>query len=133
MAQTFTAPESGWLVVAEVRGGNTVGTTGDWELRLSPVELGGAPSQIVLATATIPDGSVPEGSIGAIRGTFSPPVPLAAGTDYALVLTRPGSTFVSWANSSNACAGSFWVSLDQTGPYLPSGPVDYIFTTVVRS
>jgi hypothetical protein len=60
-AQTFTALPSGPLVRADIRIAKQAGTIGDYILRLSAVDASHAPTNTVLASALLPDGTVANG------------------------------------------------------------------------
>jgi hypothetical protein len=133
-AQTFTALASGPLVEAQLRIGKQVGSAGDYILRLSPVDAFGVPTNDVLASASAANSAVPDG-FATVSFTFSFPFQIVAGTQYALVLTRPGSTHLLWeGHSGNTCAGHVYDSPSQTAPFLANfADLDLVFTTFVSS
>jgi hypothetical protein len=67
--------------------------------------------------------------------TFACPAVVAAGTAYALVLTRPGADLVAWVGQGvlNPCTGQSFFSPDQTTPFQAQGESDLFFTTFVTS
>jgi hypothetical protein len=135
-AQTFTALSSGPLVKAEILASKEPESEGDFVLRLSPVDASGVPTNEVLAEASVAPANVPDGT-STVTFTFRNPAPVVAGTEYALVLTRPGGTFVAWSGQfGNPCAGQHFLSADQEKPFQPTAlgvDIDLDFTTFVRS
>jgi hypothetical protein len=133
-AQTFTALASGQLVEAELLVEKQAGSTGDFILRLSPVDGSGFPTNDVLAVTLAADASVPE-DISTVTFVFGNPAAVVAGTEYALVLTRPGGDFIgAFGQLDNPCAGQRFFSPDQTAPFqLDSSGFDLEFATFVRS
>jgi hypothetical protein len=133
-AQTFAALASGPLVKAELLVEKEAGSTGDFILRLSAVDGSGFPTNDVLAVAVAADASVPDG-VSTVTFTFANPASVVAGTEYALVLTRPGGDFIgAFGGLGNPCAGQRFFSPDQKHPFqLDSSGFDLEFTTFVRS
>jgi hypothetical protein len=97
LAQPFTSQLSGDLTGAELRLRNFTGT-GDWiyQIRTAqpsisiPGDL--EPTPTVLASATLPDASVPDGTDSTESVVFPNPAAVVAGGSYALSVTRPGAT-----------------------------------------
>jgi len=135
LAQTFTAIRSGPLVSAQILILKLAGdTAGDFVLRLSPVAKSGevnAPANEVLAETSFTDAALPVGE-STVTFTFATPFTVVAGTEYALVLTRPGGGQFAWSGHGDSCSGQAFVGLDQTGAFIDTG-IDLIFTTFVRS
>ena len=133
-AQTFTALANGPLVRAELSIYKLGGSGGSYILRLSPVDGAGVPTNTVLASASIPNVSVPEG-ITTLTFTFADPASVVAGAQYALVLTRPGSNQIAWSGHvDGTCSGSKFSSQSQTAAFLASADgVNFNFTTFVTS
>lgn len=134
LAQTFTAQRSGQLVRADLALFGDGAAEPDFIVRLAAVDATGTPTNDVLAEAVIPGADVAaEGST--VSATFANPALLAAGSEYALVLARPGSGFFSWQNrGDNACAGRAFFSLNLSEAFQPAnGQADHIFTTFARS
>lgn len=133
-AQTFTALASGPLVKAELLVEKEAGSTGDFILRLSVVDGSGFPTNDVLAVSVAADASVPDG-VSTVTFSFASPATVVAGTEYALVLTRPGGDFIgAFGQTGNPCAGQRFFSPDQKQPFqLDSSGFDLGFTTFVRS
>lgn len=134
IAQTFFAVKSGPLVTAVILSSKEPGSDGDFVLRLSPVDASRVPTNEVLAEASVVAATVPDG-VSTFTFAFSNPAPVVAGTEYALVLTRPGGTFVAWVGQSDTpCSGQRFFSNDQDKPFQPDPNVlDLGFTTFVKS
>jgi hypothetical protein len=137
LAQMFTAGRSGRLERADLVLVKQAGASGDYILRLSPVDGAGVPTNIVLATAVIANAAVPAEAETTVRFSFASPAAVEAGTDFALVLSRPGTTDLRWEgrNSAKACpgAGIAFLSQDQSGPFDDIPFHTFILTTFVRS
>ena len=96
-AQPFTSQLSGDLTRAELRLRNLSGT-GDWIFQIRtaqpsisiPGDL--EPTPTVLASATVPDASVPDGTDSTESVVFPNPTAVMAGGSYALSVTRPTAT-----------------------------------------
>ncbi len=135
LAQTFTALASGPLVSAQIRIDKLPGEpAGDFVLRLSPVAKSGevnAPTNEVLAETSLADGVVPAGE-STVTFSFAAPFPVVAGTEYALVLTRPGGGQFAWLGHGDSCPGQAFAGPDQSGSFIDTD-IDLIFSTFVRS
>jgi hypothetical protein len=132
LAQTFTALGSGPLVRTDLLLVKQVGEEDDYVLRLSPLDGAGVPTNTVLAETTLASATVPLGE-SLVRFSFAAPFAVVAGTEYALVLTRPGGDIFEWRfNSGDLCSGQSFVSLDQTGPFFAHSG-DFIFTTLISA
>lgn len=130
LAQTFTATASGPLVRAEVLVQKFSESTGDFVLRLSPLDAGGVPTNEVLDAAIVVDARVPEGE-SSVEFAFTGATSLAAGRPYALVLTRPGgSGNFAWSAHDDTCEGRSFASLGQDAPFI-AADVDLVFTAFV--
>jgi hypothetical protein len=134
LAQTFTALASGALVSAQLPLVKQAGTDGEYLLRLSAVDDSGIPTNDVLAETSVSNLSVPIGP-SIVTFTFANPAAVTTGTQYALVLTRPGSTHLQWdGHLGDTCAGRGFVSTDQSAPFEEGiEGLDLIFTTFVSS
>jgi len=135
VAQTFTALQSGELVRAELLFVVPDDSLGDYFLHLAPVDAFGFPSNGVLATASGPGVPDPNNTPTVQTFTFPQPATVVAGTQYALVLSRPEVGIVGWqARLDNGCAGRTFASDTLTSPFVGVGQnVDLIFTTFVRA
>jgi len=97
LAQPFTSQLSGGLTRAELRLRNFSGS-GDWIFQIRtaqpsisiPGDL--EPTPTVLASATLPDASVPHLTDSTESVVFPNPAAVVAGGGYALSVTRPGAT-----------------------------------------
>jgi hypothetical protein len=131
-AQTFAPNVSGALVRAELNVLKRAGESGDYVLRLCPVDGSGVPLDEVLAETSVSDSSVPEG-INRARFTFAKPISVVGGTTYVLVLSRPGGNLEWAAHSGDVdCAGQGFTSQDQAAPFQGVGQ-DFIYSTFVSS
>jgi len=137
-AQTFTALHSGTLVRGEMFVAKTAG--GDFQMHIlnaGPLGPSGAP----LATTTIPDSSVanipspgPTSPSAPVDGTFNPGVPVTAGQQYAIVVTRSsGGMWVTKDRQDAGCPGNEFTANSIAGPWTLSNPeYDYPFSTFVN-
>jgi hypothetical protein len=136
-AQTFTAGLSGNVTAAELRiTKNVPDGPGDYVLGINEVDGSGSPTNNVLATTTIPETSVPGGSINLpVTAQFAQPATVVAGQQYALVVSRPGSggfgLRLQGRSDVNPCPGSLFLSNGQVNPFMDIG-ADLIFTTFVE-
>jgi hypothetical protein len=131
LAQTFTAQSTGLLTMGqfEIRKG---GTPGDYVMQLLATDASGAPTNSVLASATIPDGSVPSG-VTTVTGLFGSPAEVTAGQQYALAITRPGSNTLDAADrSDNPCPGREFASGSPDGPWTGFPIFDMLFSVFVE-
>ncbi|HKB40402.1 MAG TPA: hypothetical protein VKD72_28490 [Gemmataceae bacterium] len=96
-AQPFSSQVSGNLTRAELRLRNLSGN-GDWVFQIRTAQPSGSfsgelePTPTVLASATLPDASVPDGMDSTESVVFTSPAAVVAGGDYALSVTRPAAT-----------------------------------------
>lgn len=134
LAQTFTALRTGRLVRAEIPIVKFAGSLADYILQLANVDAFGVPSNEVLAVTSIANVDVPDGE-STIALTFANAAVVEEGTQYALVLTRPGSDNLIWQNRfGDLCPGRTFVSPNTTDPFAPvSADADFLFTTFVQS
>jgi hypothetical protein len=132
LAQTFTAVASGQLLRAELLVQKFAESTGDYVLRISPVDDAGFPSNEVLDAAIVIDSRVPDGE-STVTFLFAGAASLTAGTAYALVLTRPGGEGnFAWSGHEDTCDGQAFASIDQEAPFVATD-IDLVFTAFVRS
>jgi hypothetical protein len=132
LAQTFTALGSGPLVRVDLRIVKSVGQEGDYVLRLSPLNVAGLPTNTVLVETMVAGAIVPVGE-SSVSFAFATPFSLVAGTQYALILTRPGGDGFKWlVNDDDLCAGQSFVALSQTGQFTELTG-DFIFTTFISA
>jgi hypothetical protein len=131
-AQTFVVQNSGAISSAEITIDHN-SAAGDYVVQLVTAP-GGVPSDTSLASATIPDASVPPGSNVVLKANFTSPLPVAAGEQYALTITRPGATQMDIRDrTDNPCPGTLFESGDPGMAYSPValGGSDMIFTIFV--
>ena len=131
VAQTFSVGITGSLAAAAVDV-TKQGTAGDYRLDISEVDGAGVPTNTVLASTTVSDPAVPAGT-SVIEGTFTNPAQVTAGQQYALVLTRPGSSGLAWGTRvDNDCPGGMYFSDTQTAPFSFLGvSYDVVFAVFV--
>jgi hypothetical protein len=134
IAQTFTALTSGLLVSAHLELEKDAGTAGDYILQLAPVDNFGTPTNDVLARTTVANLTVPTGASTVIFD-FASPFAVVAGTQYALVLTRPAAVNNFWhVLTEDPCLGGAFTSPNQTAPFTRNNAnADLVFTTFVQS
>jgi hypothetical protein len=132
LAQTFTATGCGPLVRADLRMEKLAGEDGDYVLRLSPLDASGVPTNTVLAETVVANAAVPVGE-STVSFSFAAATPVAAGAQYALVLTVPAGNRFTWiGNNEDPCAGQGFVSTSPTDLFLEVS-ADFIFTTFLSS
>lgn len=135
-AQTFTAVHTGTLVRGEMFVAKKAGA----DFRLQILNAGpSGPTGEALGTATVPDSSIPSLSTpgptsppSPVDGTFSPGVSVVAGQQYAILLSRPGDTFIAKDRSEADCPGN---EFDETpgGSWMLINPTyDLPFSTFVN-
>jgi hypothetical protein len=134
-AQTFTAQTTGSLISAQVDVSKVDGNA-DWILRIVEVDATGTPTNTALATAVVPDASVPISSSVIITGTFASPASVVAGQQYALTVGRPGSgsgaVQVGGRGPGDTCPGLLFFSNTQTDPFSSAGTSDMVFAVFVE-
>lgn len=130
-AQTFTAGHTGVLVSAQVTVTNSAGSTpGDWRLEIAATDGSGLPGTILAATTVA--NALGDGQQGAITGSFANPAHVSAGTLYALLVSRPGSSKYGLAGEGgDPCPGQAYFQNAVGGPFLLYSSVDYGFATTV--
>jgi hypothetical protein len=129
--QTFTAQTTGSLAMGQFRI-EKAGSPGDYRMDLNATDGSGAPTNTMLASTTIPDASVPAG-VSTITGVFASPAQVTAGQQYALVITRPGSSTLTVATRmGNPCpGGGEFFSFGQAEAWFQQ-PDDLVFATFVE-
>jgi hypothetical protein len=131
LAQTFTALNSGVLSRAQMETVK-IGSPGNWVMSINAVDGSGRPTNTVLASTTILDATVPSGDT-TLAAEFVPPAIVAAGQQYALVITRPASDSVAMRyRDDNPCPGGFFNSPSQTGPFGAPSALDFMFAVFVE-
>lgn len=145
LAETFTASVSGSAVRGEIAV-NKNGAGADWIMELLSTDATGAPTNSTLASATVPDATVPIGN-STLAASFTATSSVTAGQQYALSVGRvdglgigyvrpdpcPGQEFQSTVGGSSwaavqpfgGSASDFVVSLfvDPTAPTSSPSPV----------
>jgi hypothetical protein len=133
LAQVFTARRGGALTSAQLDVTKNAGNA-DWIVRIATVGATG-PTNSVLASAIVPDATVPMSDSTMISATFSSPPPVVVGQRYALVLARPGSGAGSLqvgTQGGDICEGQLFFSNTQTDAFSSAGPFDMVFTVFVE-
>ncbi len=107
-------------------------TSGDYVLDIRSLDGSDAPTENVLASTTIPNGSVPNG-VSNLAGTFSSPASVVAGQRYALAVSRPGGSRLSLRhNPNNLCAdGQFFINAGAGAAWDAFPSSDAIFAVFV--
>jgi hypothetical protein len=95
-AQTFTAGLTGGvdqvdLALGQLGPGNSVGVT----VEIWTVSSTGAPGAKLGQSATIPPNAIP-GGLAFVSALFSPPIPVTAGVQYAIVAYTGGADQYQW-------------------------------------
>jgi hypothetical protein len=116
-AQTFIPSVSGPLTSAQVTVRRPTGTSGDFTLRIAPVDAGGFPTNEVLASAVVDDAAIPEASATMITALFDTPASVVGGQQYALVVTRPDDYRIKMVTNPCADGGEAYYSPDQTAAF----------------
>jgi hypothetical protein len=138
-AQTFTAGLTGGLDRVDLflkqnsifGSSNSVGLT--VEIR---TVSGGVPGAVVLASATIAPGAIPAPNSpqAFVPVTFSPPAPVVAGTQYAIVAYTGGADRYAWgAASPDPYAGGAFFQSEASPPttWTANSFFDFAFKTYV--
>jgi hypothetical protein len=130
-AQTFTVQSTGAIMSAEVEIDKVTGA-GDYVIQIVAAP-GGVPSNEVLASATVNDSSLPTTIHIALTATFTNPLPVAAGEQYAIVITRAaGAQLDLRVRSGDVCLGSLFLASAPPGDFGPvAGGFDMVFAVYV--
>jgi hypothetical protein len=128
-AQTFTAQRTGSLVRGETEITNPGGVA-DWVMQVVATDGSGTPTNTVLASTTIASASVPGGD-SRIVGLFASPASIAAGQQYGLLITRPGSSFTLRDRDGDPCPGQEFFS-QFGGPFMADLGFDFVFAVFVK-
>jgi hypothetical protein len=131
IAQTFTAIHTGGMDTVQMSVKNPTGTTpGDWRLEIAAA-TGGTPGP-VLASTTVPN-TLAANVQGPITGTFSSPPAVTAGGNYAVLLSRPGSSgYQAAEEGGDPCPGRNFYQNVVSGPFIEQNFVDFGFATTVQ-
>ena len=131
-AQTFVVQNGGQISSAQVTIDHQSGV-GDYVIALVDAP-GGIPGQTTLASVTVPDASIPGGPNVAVTATFPAPLPVNSGEQYAVMITRPGSTDLTVRDRiDNPCPGALFLAGAPPAPYsaIGFGQSDMLFTIFV--
>jgi hypothetical protein len=137
-AQTFTAGLSGRLDqvdLAVTRAGASAATPLNVEIR---TVAAGLPTSVVLGSTTVPTASFPVGSLpnAFVSVPLPAPVPVSAGTQYAVVLSSANCGFANCFNWNISLGTNPYPSgaafFSQSGaPFAPFTASDFAFKTYV--
>jgi List-Bact-rpt repeat protein len=134
-AQTFTAQNTGTLTSAQLEVFKT-GTAGDWIVDILDTSAG-IPVDGVLATATVPDTTVPSGG-SLITANFGTPASVIAGDVYALEFSRPASNTTGEGErdgDGSDCPGQLFGAVAAPGTFSAAGHTgaDLVFSITVNA
>jgi hypothetical protein len=133
VAQVFTSSLTGALVRGEIEVQKS-SSGGDWTMEIYATDGAGNPTNVLLASTTIADASVPTGVQTRLVGVFAAPAQVQAGQQYAISLRRSGPTWDIKLHTDDPCSGRVYLSL---GPddeaWAPTDPGhDLVFTAFVE-
>jgi hypothetical protein len=135
-AQTFTAVRTGTLVRGQLFVAKQPGP--DFQMHILAAGPSG-PTGGSLGTTTIPDSSIanipmpsPVSPSAPADGTFNPGVSVTAGQQYAIVITRPGGSYVSKDRSGDPCPGNEFSGTVGGSWSLENPNYDFPFQTFVN-
>jgi len=138
-AQTFAAGHTGALTRASIEITNPAllpleQGPGDYLVQILATDSNAVPASNVLASATVPNGSVPVGPT-TLDVSFAQPPIVVAGGRYAILVSRPGlfTSFSPHARRGDPCPGSaFWSSGANAAWASEAGGTDLVFQTFVQ-
>jgi hypothetical protein len=133
VAQTFTALHSGALTTAQMSITKS-GTPGDWVIQIDSVDGSGTPTNTVLASTSVPDSSVTMTGVPVtITGSFAAPATVVAGQHFAIMVSRPGSDFISVGRRmGNVCPGGAFAADPSPAAFSSLvADIDLVFATFV--
>jgi hypothetical protein len=136
IAQTFTEPNGGRLLAAQLLLNNGPATTGTYLLQLNTVEAAtGEPTNTTLAASALPVSEVGD-TPAFVTFPFPTPVRLVAGQQYALVLSRPGGGEpehqLHYQEPGTCPGGEVFTNTSPTGRFSRHPTQDLPYVTVVR-
>ncbi len=135
-AQTFTAVADGKLTSAQVLVLKDISDgTADYAIRVAPVNASGVPTAEILASATVPNTSVPNGR-QTITANFDPAgaATVEAGHEYALIVQRGNNDAfldLPYRNDDPCAGGSVYWSTAGAPFWQSDGNRDLVFATYV--
>jgi hypothetical protein len=129
-AQTFTAANTGRLTTSKMYVGD-ISDVGNLVVEIRAVDdASGAPTDVVLASASIPASEIVNGTTHEV--TFDPGAEVVSGQQYALVLsTSEETSYLLGVNDLNPCPGGQAYRSMGGGPFEPQGSYDLRFNTYV--
>ena len=134
-AQTFKAEHTGFLTSAQVQVKDVDTEPTPIIMEIRSVDPTGTPTELVLASTTIPAADVPDRQFGeAASGHFRPGARVEAGKQYAIVLRTPPGEEGDWNGSNrNPCPGAYSSTYEGRPEFQSSSPdLDVFFSTFVR-
>jgi hypothetical protein len=134
VAQTFTALNTGQMTSATMQASRPAGTTEDYVMEVRTVDMSGIPTETGLGSAAVPASGLPDDVFAYFTGHFSTPASVVAGQQYALVLSRPGTSVIAGAKAADPCAGVGYSASVITEPFsvlCPTTCWDLVFAVFV--
>ncbi len=136
-AQTFTAIRNGKLTAVTAWAGKGESDTGDTVLQISTTNALGRPTDNILATRIVPDGT----ETFPLTANFDPKdaASVVAGRKYALIIRSTTDASIDWTlNTGNQCPeGQLYRYWPPTGKWYESGNIgeswDGVFATYVSA
>lgn len=134
VAQTFVVLSDGGIVSASVTLVNAftyqVPPNTDYTIDIRPVDQAGTPlgDAAILVSTTVNTGSNP-GYPFVLTGMFDCPVPVQAGTMYALAITTAVPFNLQLQGGNNASAEQLFSDTDADGTFVGGGSFDLRFST----
>lgn len=133
-AQTFTATRSGRLTSAEVLiNEQTDIGSGDILLKIARVDASGAPTNDVLATATITDAELNDNvAMRAANFKFNTAANVVAGKQYALIARKSDGTHFNWFGRNNtSCPGDMYFRDSGEKAWEKESSLDFVYNVYV--
>jgi hypothetical protein len=128
-AQTFTAVNTGRLTTVGLQIVDVEGV-GDLVVEIRAVDASGAPTDVVLASASLPASEIVNGTTHEV--SFDPGAEVVSGQQYALVLSASeGTSYLLGVNDLNPCPGGQAYRSMGGGPFEPQDSYDLRFNTYV--
>ena len=128
-AQTFTAVNTGRLTTVGLQIVDVEGV-GDLVVEIRAVDASGVPTNVVLASSSIPASEIVNRTTHEV--SFDPGAEVVSGQQYALVLsTSEETSYLLGVNDLNPCPGGQAYRSMGGGPSEPQGSYDLRFNTYV--
>jgi hypothetical protein len=130
LGEVFTALHSAPLASVQFTATKLAGETGaaDFGVSINTLDMSGVPTNTMLASQTVAD---PVGGAGPylLTANFATPATVIAGTQYAVVFTRPGPNALTLEGSGDTCPGKLFIA--QPDPFTEQGGFDIRFASFV--